>query len=257
MSSNNTETPKPENAEENNQENKNNSVRKNSLNSNDNETNKILDKEEHINESTNLKGDANNQNVKENKDFYHDKDITEDSIVYFSKKLRTYNDDYKFILYISVILYIIDIIIWLKNDDILHSFSNILAILIILISSIHQAFIFRHNFESISKELYIFTKKIMYIFIAIFLIYVINIAYILIYKMSEIVKVNNTFIDKTPEKIMILFYCFINLFFPSLHLIRLISVKKGIKDLSSAKGEIYESSKIEDVEVIQSVINEI
>ena len=75
--------------------------------------------------------------------------------------------------------------------------------------------------------------------------------------MSEIVKVNNTFIDKTPEKIMILFYCFINLFFPSLHLIRLISVKKGIKDLSSAKGEIYESSKIEDVEVIQSVINEI
>jgi len=257
MSLNNTETPKPENAEENNQENKNNSVRKNSLNSNDNETNKILDKEEHINESTNLKGDTNNQNVKENKDFYHDKDITEDSIVYFSKKLRTYNDDYKFILYISVILYIIDIIIWLKNDDILHSFSNILAILIILISSIYQAFIFRHNFESISKELYIFTKKIMYIFIAIFLIYVINITYILIYKMSKIVKVNNTFIDKTPEKIMILFYCFINLFFPSLHLIRLISVKKGIKDLSSAKGEIYESSKIEDVEVIQSVINEI
>ena len=257
MSSNNTETPKLENIEENNQENKNNSGRKNSLNSNDNETNKILDKEEHINEATNLKVDSNNQNVKENKDFYHDKDITEDSIVYFSKKLRTYNDDYKFILYISVILYIIDIIIWLKNDDILHSFSNILAILIILISSIYQAFIFRHNFESISKELYIFTKKIMYIFIAIFCIYVVNVMFILIYKMSEIVKVNNIFIDKTPEKLLIMFYCFVNLFFPSLHLIRLISVKKGIKDLSSAKGEIYESSKIEDVEVIQSVINEI
>ena len=257
MSSNNTETPKPENAEENNQENKNNSVRKNSLNSNDNETNKILDKEEHINESTNLKGDTNNQNVKENKDFYHDKDITEDSIVYFSKKLKTYNDNYKFILYISIILYIIDLIIGLKTDDILHSFSNIIAILIILIASIHHAFIFRHNFDPISKELYIFTKKIMYIFIAIFCIYVVNVMFILIYKMSEIVKVNNTFIDKTPEKLLIMFYCFINLFFPSLHLIRLISVKKGIKDLSSAKGEIYESSKIEDVEVIQSVINEI
>ena len=31
----------------------------------------------------------------------------------------------------------------------------------------------------------------------------------------------------------------------------------NIKDLSSSKGEIYESSKIEDIEVIQSVINEI
>ena len=40
-------------------------------------------------------------------------------------------------------------------------------------------------------------------------------------------------------------------------LIYFIQNKKGIKDLSSAKGEIYESSKIEDVEVIQSVINEI
>ena len=75
--------------------------------------------------------------------------------------------------------------------------------------------------------------------------------------MSEYIRVKYIYVDNTWEKIIIMFYCFINLFIPSLHLFRLISVKRGIKDLSSAKGEIYESSKIEDVEVIQSVINEI
>ena len=257
MSSINIETTIQENKKENVQKNQINLVRTDSPNINDNETNKILDKEEQINESTNLKVDTFNLKGIDNNDFYHDKDITEDSIVYFSKKLKSYNDNYKFILYLSIILYLIDIFIWFKAKNILHSFSNLFAIIIIFISSIHQAFTFRHNFESISKELYIFTKKIMYVFIAIFLIYMIDIIYILISKISEIVRVNNVYMNKTSEKIFTLFYCFFNIFIPSLHLIRLLSVKRGIKDLSSAKGEIYESSKIEDVEVIQSVINEI
>ena len=257
MSSNNTETPKPANNKDNAQKNDSQLIRVDSPIINDNETNKIFDKDEHINESTNLKHDSNKKNEKENNEFYHDKDITEDSIVYFSKKLKKYNENYKFILYISIILYIIDIIIYLRSENILHTFSNIFSILAILISSIHQGFIFRHNFESISKELYIFTKNILYIFFAIFLIYIINIIYILLSKMSEYIRVKYIYVDNTWEKIIIMFYCFINLFIPSLHLFRLISVKRGIKDLSSAKGEIYETSKIEDVEVIQSVINEI
>ena len=257
MSSNDNETPKPQNSKEKKQKNEINLVRTDSPNINDNESNKILDKEEHINESTNLKVETNNQKGKDNDDFYHDKDITEDSIIYFSKKLKTYNENYKFILYISIILYAIDIFIWFRTENILHSFTNLFSIVIILIASIHQAFTFRHNFESITKELYIFTKKVMYIFISIFLIYIINIVYILISKMSEIIKVNNVYIDKTSEKIIILFYCFFNIFIPSLNLIRIIFVKRGIKDLSSAKGEIYESGKIGDIEVIQSVINEI
>ena len=253
MSSNNNEIQKNKNS--NKQENKLN--RTDSSNINDIETNKILEKEDHINESTNLKVDRNIQKEKNNVDFFHDKDITEDSIIYFSKKLKHYNENYKFILYISILLYIIDIFIWFKSESNLHSFTNLLSILIIMIASIHQAFSFRHNFDSISKEIYIFTKKVLYIFIGVFLIYVINILYILISKMLEIIKVNNVYVDNSFEKIIIMFYCFFNMFIPSLNLIRLIYIKKGIKDLSSSKGEIYESSKIEDIEVIQSVINEI
>jgi hypothetical protein len=253
MSSNNNEIQKNENS--NKQENKLN--RTDSSNINDIETNKILEKEDHINESTNLKVDRNIQKEKNNVDFFHDKDITEDSIIYFSKKLKHYNENYKFILYISILLYIIDIFIWLKSQTNLHSFTNLLSIIIIMISSIHQAFSYRHNFESISKELYIFTKKIIYIFIAVYLIYMVNILYILISKMLEIIKINEVIVDNSFEKIIIMIYSFFNMFIPSLNLIRLINIKKGIKDLSSSKGEIYERSKIEDIDAIQSVINEI
>ena len=38
---------------------------------------------------------------------------------------------------------------------------------------------------------------------------------------------------------------------------KLISVKKSIKNLSSANGEVYESPKIEDVQIYNSVINAI
>ena len=243
------------NENSNKQENKLN--RTDSSNINDIETNKILEKEDHINESTNLKVDRNIQKEKNNVDFFHDKDITEDSIIYFSKKLKHYNENYKFILYISILLYIIDIFIWFKSQTNLHSFTNLLSIIIIMISSIYQAFSFRHNFESISKELYIFTKKIIYIFIAVYLIYMVNILYILISKMLEIIKINEVIVDNSFEKIIIMIYSFFNMFIPSLNLIRLINIKKGIKDLSSSKGEIYERSKIEDIDAIQSVINEI
>ena len=78
-------------------------TRKDSLNMNDNENHKILNKEDHINESTNLNLDSKTPtgNQKSNIDFYHDKDITEDSIIYFTNKLQTSNKNYKFILYIS------------------------------------------------------------------------------------------------------------------------------------------------------------
>ena len=140
MSSINIETTIQENKKENVQKNQINLVRTDSPNINDNETNKILDKEEQINESTNLKVDTFNLKGIDNNDFYHDKDITEDSIVYFSKKLKSYNDNYKFILYLSIILYLIDIFIWFKAKNILHSFSNLFAIIIISISLILYTF---------------------------------------------------------------------------------------------------------------------
>ena len=257
MSDNNDEIKESEKKEENNQNNDNILIRTDSPNINDSEANKILDKEDHINESTSLKVETNTKKDKDNSDFFHDKDITEDSIIYFSNKLSAFNHNYKFILYISIILYIIDIFVWFKSISILRSFANIVIIIVIFISSLHQAFSFRHNFEFISKDLYNFTKNIMYIFGVIFIAYIINIIYIFYRQILDMLKKDYFYVDKRVENLFIISYCIINICVPSLHLFRIISIKKGIKDLSSAKGEIYESTKIEDVEVINSVINEI
>ena len=253
MSSNNNEKQNKENIEQ----NKDNIARKDSFNLNDNESNKIINKEETINESTHLKLNTNIKNYKEKNDFYHDKDITEDSIIYFTNKIVIYNHNYKFILYISIILYTIDIFVYFNSEKILHSYHNLLSIILILISSLHQAFSFRHNFEQISKELYAFIKKVLFIYIIIYIIYVLNMLYILIIKLIEIVTVKYVYLNKTQENFIMMVYIFTNVTIPSFVLLRFRDVKKGIKDLSSAKGEVYESSKIENVEVINSVINKI
>ena len=256
MNDKNEENQELKNNTENNQQDQNNLKREDSPNLSENESNKIMDKDETISESTQLKVDSNNK-TEQNNDFYHDKDITEDSIIYFNNKLKACNKNYKCILYCSIIIYIIDIFIWFCSIENLNSYPNILFLLIILISSIHQAFAFKHNFESISKSLYNFTKQIMYAFGFIFIVYTINILYILVNRIIDVQKVQYYFVDKIFENNFVICYCIVNIFIPGFQLFRLISVKKAIKDLSSAKGEVYESGKIEDVEIINSVINEI
>ena len=256
MSSNIVEIQDNEDNKDDNNQNNINSIRKESTSIIDNETNKILEKEEHVNESTTLKEKGNNDKDEKNI-FYHDKAITEDSIIYYTNKLKLLNENYKVILYLSIILYFIDLIIFFEREKILYNIFNFIAILIILISSLHQAFSFRHDFKSISKELYLYTQKIIYIYIGIFSIFIINMLYITFSEIYKILTTKRYYIDKSLQNTMIIFYCFINICIPSIHLYRLISVKKGIKDLSSAKGEIYESAKFEDVEIINSVINEI
>ena len=155
----------------------NNIMNTKNQNINNTEGNTILDKEEHISESSKLKSKSDVSKEKGKNDFFHDKEITEDSIIYFSNKLKAINKSYKIFLYISIINYIINIIIYFESENILHSFFNLITILIILISVIHQAISFRHNFESISKELYIFIRKVIYIYIGLYVIYIINIIY--------------------------------------------------------------------------------
>ena len=234
-------------------------TRKDSLNMNDNENHKILNKEDHINESTNLNLDSKTPTGKEksNTDFYHDKDITEDSIIYFTNKLQKANKNYKFILYISVLLYIIDIIVYFKGDKNIHTLFNIITILAIFISSLHQAFSFRHDFKNISKELYTYTKKVLYLFIFIYLAFLFNMLCILFYEMRDIITTKYVYLDKTNDNIIIMTYIFSNIGISSIHLVRFREVKKSIKDLSSAKGEVYEGGNAGDVEIINNVINDI
>ena len=260
MELNQTNLQNSENNQENSSQNKEKSpARKDSLNMNDNEKNSILNKEDHLNESTNLNLDIKTPsgNEKPNPEFYHDKDITEDSIVYFSNKLQTSNKNYKFILYISILLYTFDIFAYFKGDKNIHTLFNIFSILLILISSLHQAFSFRHDFKTITKELYLYTKKILYIFYFIFFEYILNMGFILFFELSDIFKTKYVYYDKTHDNFIIMTYIFGNIIVASMHLIRFRDVKKGIKDLSSAKGEVYEGGNAGEVEIINSVINDI
>ena len=249
---------------------KNNKIevsRKDSGGNNDNESNIILEKEESGNNKIgnniehNRELDSPSKLITDNskKDFFfHDKDITEDSIIYFSNKLKQNNKMFKFYLYISISLYTIDIIFSIINKDIIfHSFLNFFLITTILICVIYQAILFRHNFVTISKKLYESTRRIIYIYNGIAVLFLINILYIgynLIFSKKKDKNRKENFFD---YPFVIFIYIGPNICVPIIHAIKLFNIKKSIKNLSAAKGEIYESAKIEEVQVINSIINEI
>ena len=223
---------------------------------NDNETNSILEKEETNNNNIiELDKPININKEIQKKSFFHDKDITEDSIIYFSNKLKQNNKSYKIYLYISIIIYIIDIIIWFIYDNILHNYFNIFSIIIILISVIYQAYIFRHNFETISKEIYNSIYKIFYAHSTIVILFLINNFYIIFYQLFNSKSFFTINILDFPFFIHI--FIGINFYISIIFSFKLYSVKKSIKNLAAAKGEIYESSKYEEVQIINSVLNEI
>ena len=236
----------------------NNIIKTNRENSNDNETNKILEKDE--NNNTENKS-ININDEKKKSGFFHDKDITEDSIIYFSNKLKQSNNNYKILLYISIVLHILNIIVFLFSKEIFNTFFNLFSILINLILVIYQTYAFRHNFEIISKEIYSLTQKIIYIYLSVVILFLINICYLFLFNFLFFKDNNNNNNNNNNHKdynysLIIMIYLLINIIVPIILLFRLIAVKKNIKNLSAAKGEIYESVKIEDVQVINSIINE-
>jgi hypothetical protein len=261
MEINNEKVETTDNNDNNGQNNENDISRKDSNESNgsnnDNESNVILKKEERTNNKIEIDSpikNDNNQKIKKD-NFFHDKDITEDSIIYFSNKLKKNNNVYKIYLYISIALYIIDIIIWLiNNNSILHNIFHLISILTILISVIYQAYIFKNNFETISKELYNITRKIIYIYNAIAALFLINmlyIVYILIFNKDK--KNKNNFFN---NPLIVFIYVAANIYIPIIHCIKLFTIKKSIKNLSAAKGEIYESAEIEEIQIINSIVKE-
>ena len=233
-----------------NEHDENNTIKTNSENNNDNETNKILEKDE----NNNIENKPINLNDEKKKSsFFHDKDITEDSIIYFSNKLKQSNKDYKIFLFISIALHIINIIAFLFSKEIFNTFFNLFSIVINLILVLYQTYAFRHNFEMISKEIYSLTQKVIYIYLGVVILFLINFCYLTLFKFL-FNKDNNDI--NYHYALIIMIYLLINIIVPIILLFKLITVKKNIKNLSAAKGEIYESVKIEDVQVINSIINE-
>ena len=242
-----------------NEHGENNMIELERKNSNDNESNNILEKDG----NNNFGKKSNTNKEKKKKSFFHDKDITEDSIIYFSNKLKQSNNSYKIYLYISITLHILNITVYFLSNKIFNSFFNLFSIIIILILVIYQTFIFRHNFEEISLEIYSLTRKVIYAYSFVVFLYLINIFYLTFFKFlffkdskSNENNKQNIFMEEIQYNIIITIYLLINFALPIILLFKLIIVKKDIKNLSAAKGEIYESAKIEDVQIINSIIND-
>ena len=190
----------------------------------------------------------------------HDKEIKEDSIIYFTKKLNKNNIEYHKYLYISIVIFFTDIIIWYFDKQLFHEYFNLYSLLIILGMTIIQIFLFKHNFETITKKVYIFTNRIIYLYIVSIIIYLANLTFItyfgIIYnygKKNHIFKYpmfNLTFFDFT---LVLFLYIVTNISIPIIVLVKLISIKRNIKKISSAKGEIYETVKINDTQINSAV----
>ena len=221
MSSNQNEKNNTENNE------KNNNVIKNKS-QNNNESVQIIIGENYKNNPLNLISNKIKNKKEDKNDLYQDKEVIDDNTMDFSNKLKDHNKSYQHILYFAIILYIIDIIIWFKSEKILHNFFSLFSTLMILFSNIYQAYIFRHNFEIISKELYIYVGKIIYIHLVFFVLYIVNIMYIFISKLLEMADTKYIYANKTFYNLKIIIYCFINICVPCIQLFALIFLKNAI-----------------------------
>lgn len=227
----------------------------------DSPNNPIIDNESIIFKFNNIPIKISGNIEKERVSQSHDKEIKEDSIIYFTKKLNKLNTEYHKYLYISVIIFLTDIIIWYFDKQLFHAYYNLYSLLIISVVTIIQIFLFKNNFEPITKKIYISTQRIIYLYIISIIIYLINLAFITYFGIiknygnkKHIFKYpmfNLNFFDFT---LVIFFYIFINIFIPAIVLIKLIAIKRNIKKLSAIKGEIYETVKINDSQ-INSMIN--
>ena len=222
MSSNQNEKNNTENNE------KNNNIIKNKRQNTNNESVQIIIGENYKNNPLNLISNKIKNKKEDKNDLYQDKEVIDDNTMDFSNKLKDHNKSYQNILYFAIILYIIDIIIWFKSEKILHNFFSLFSTLMILFSNIYQAYIFRHNFEIISKELYIYVGKIIYIHLVFFVLYIVNIMYIFISKLLEMTDTKYIYENKTFYNLKVIIYCFINICVPCIQLFALIFLKNAI-----------------------------
>ena len=198
---------------------------------------------------------------KEKVSYSHDKEIKEESIIYFTQKLNKINAEYHKFLYISIIIFLTDIAIWYFDKKLFHENFNLYSLLIILGMTLLQIISFKNNFGEITKKVYVLIQRIIYLYILSIIIYLTDLAYITYFgiihnfnKKNHIFRYpmfNLTFFDFT---LVLLFYILINTSIPIIVLIKSISIKGNIKKISSAKGEIYETVKINDT-TINSAIN--
>ena len=191
----------------------------------------------------------------------HDKEIKEDSIIYFTKKIQKNNTEYHKYLVISIIIYLTDLFTWYFDKQLFHDYLNLYSLLFILVISFIQIILSKHNFKFITKKVYVSTERIIYLYSISLIIYLINLGFLLyVGIINNFGNKNHIFnypmfnMNYLDFSLIILLYILINIFVPIMVFIKLISLKINIKKTLSAKGEIYKTVKINDSQ-INSMVN--
>ena len=176
----------------------------------------------------------------------HDRVITEDSIVYFKKKLKKINYGYKLYSYICLAIYFLDLIVCIIDKKFQNLFSIIILLLMISLI-IYHLFLFKHNFEIISRKIYKEAQKLIYIQyipIALFYFDLLLVIFQILFIKIDFQETKMTFLRGSFTSIISFISYFIcilfNIFFPGFLFVKLIQLKRCVKDLSIAQGEIYD-----------------
>lgn len=175
-----------------------------------------------------------------------EEEIKQSSVIYFTNKLKSRFGLLKKYLYSSYIIIGVDIILMIIFYKVFLTAINICSLLIIILFNILCYFIFRHNFEIASYNIYKSTIKVIYFLIVIICVHYADMFYTLLFRIllnfNELFSYEDVSLGSTLAIIFGFFGYFIfNLSFPIVILFKLIEVKNGVRDLGLAQGESYDT----------------
>lgn len=169
----------------------------------------------------------------------------EESIIYSTKKLNSRFKLLKYLLYCSFAIIVFDFICVITIPLIFLDIINIIALIIIFFSYLYCLFVFRHNFEIISYDIYQSTNRVIIILIICLVLFYIDMFYLLLFKILLNFENLEDIIIQTFKYIFIsiilfFFYFLLNIFFPFVIFYKLMQVKDSIKELGKAHEQSYD-----------------
>jgi len=181
-------------------------------------------------------------NSKELSKFVNFSDFRKNSISYFTNKVKFKLNYIKFLIYICLVFYFIDLIMILIFPFVFNHILNILAISLKILSTIFIFFSLKNKFQNISLLEYNLIKQIIIIDSFVSILFYIDLLYILIH---NIIHLNENFLKiferSIPEitvfTFSIILYILVNIIFPLSFLVKMIELKNNLLEID------YENEK--------------
>ena len=205
---------------------------------------------------------SSTDNDKSVNSFSNEKIIKEDSIIYFSEKLIKTYTTLKIYLYFSLLLCAINIFFCYCLPYIFINVLNIPSIIFLLFCAAYFFLLFKNNFDFVSKDIYLAAKRTVYMQFGALCMNILSIFYTLFFKIIPQYKEVSSFMGSSTIKGFIVLISYflsvlLNFLLPSVILVKLIKLKRSIRQLGTAKGEAYEDNLVPDKNSIEMIVNTI